>query len=69
MGRDPVCPLCSGRLERQRDVTIQAGGSNVLAYTAAWVCADCSAAFPIAVGRGGVSRGARPLYVEREPRE
>lgn len=28
----------------------------------AWVCVDCSATFPIAVGSGGVFRKARPLY-------
>ncbi len=69
MGKDPVCPLCSNRLERQEGVKIQAGGSNVLTYTLAWVCTNCSAAFPIAVGKGGVFRKARPLHEDRPPIE
>jgi hypothetical protein len=47
---------------REEGVSIQAGGSNVLAYTLAWVCTNCSAAIPMAVGRGGVLRRAQPLY-------
>lgn len=58
----PRCSLCEGDLVREKGVTIQAGGSNVLAYTLAWVCKDCSAAFPIAIGEGGVLRTAKPLY-------
>ena len=63
MGKEPVCPLCSDRLERQKDVTIQAGGSSVLSYTIAWVCTNCSAVFP------AVGRRARPLYEDRGPIE
>jgi hypothetical protein len=54
-------------MEKREDVKIQAGGSNVLSYTLAWVCTNCSAAFPIAVGKGGVIRKAQPLYEDREP--
>lgn len=62
MRKQPRCSLCDGDLVREKDVTIQAGGSNILSYTLAWVCTECSAAFAIATGRGGVLREARPLY-------
>ncbi len=48
-----------------KDVTVQAGGSNVLQYTLAWVCTHCSAAFPIGV-EGGFLRRVRPLYEDEE---
>ncbi len=60
--KEPTCVLCSGRLVEETQVTIQAGGSGVLCYTMAWVCTNCSAAFPIAIGSGGVIRKPRPLY-------
>lgn len=62
MRKNPTCSLCSGRLERHEEVMIQVGGSSGLTYTLAWVCTDCSAAFPIAVGKGGLLRKAQPLY-------
>lgn len=69
MKKEPVCSLCSGRLERQDDVKIQTGGSNVLSYTRAWVCTNCAAAFPIAIGQGGLLRKARSLHEDQAPRE
>lgn len=62
MEKVPKCPLCSCSMEQERNVRIQAGGSNVLSYTLAWVCVNCSAAFPVAVGSGGILRSAKPLY-------
>ena len=64
MTQDPICSLCQGPLVREKSVTIQAGGSNILSYTLAWVCRHCSAAFPIATGKGGVIREAQPLYAD-----
>ena len=37
-------------------------GSDILVYTLAWVCRQCSTAFPIAIGKGGVLRKPKPLY-------
>ena len=62
MKREPTCALCQGPMAREKQVVVQAGGSNVLVYTLAWVCRECSTAFPIATGRGGVFREAEPLY-------
>lgn len=46
----PTCPLCSGALERQRDVIV-ANDSFGGSYYLAWVCIECSAAFPVACAR------------------
>jgi hypothetical protein len=57
--REPTCPLCAGSMEREKSVFV---GPNVQHFTLAWVCTHCSAAFPIAVGKGGLVRKAQPLY-------
>jgi hypothetical protein len=66
MRKSPTCPLCSGRLERHEEVVIEFA-SDGLTLNFAWVCTDCSAAFPIAVHKDGVFRKARPLYEDSEP--
>jgi hypothetical protein len=66
MRKRPVCPLCSSRLERHEEVVIEVAASDGLTFSLAWVCTDCSAAFPIAVGKGGLIRKARPLYQDSE---
>jgi hypothetical protein len=47
---------------KEENVRIQTGGTNVLNYTLAWVCSECSAAFPIAVGKAGLIKKPGPLY-------
>ena len=59
MRKEQHCSLCQGKLVREEDVVIQV---NALSYTLAWVCTECSAAFPIATGKGGIIRRASPLY-------
>jgi hypothetical protein len=56
--REPTCPLCGGRMEREKNIAIQV---NVY-FALAWVCTHCSAAYPIALGKGGLVRAAEPLY-------
>lgn len=68
MKKDTTCSLCSGPMVMHDNVSIQAGGSNVLQYTRAWVCTHCSAAFPIAV-EGGFLRRVRPLYEDENSTE
>ena len=58
----PVCSLCSQKLVLEQDVPIQLTGPAPLFYALSWVCTNCSAAFPIAIGTGGVIRRPEPLY-------
>ena len=59
---EPCCGLCSGRLALERDVVVCPGSYGPVLYTLAWVCTNCSAAFPIAIGKGGVIRPPEALY-------
>ena len=66
--KKPTCPLCSGRLERHKEVVV-AHGVDGTTYSFAWVCTQCSAAFPIAVSVGGFFGRAEPMYKELEEDE
>ena len=59
MSSEPRCCLCSGQLAKETGVVVSVGW---LTYTQAWVCMQCSAAFPIAVWPTGVVSGVEPLY-------
>jgi hypothetical protein len=61
MATEPRCSLCQGRLaqEKKVEVSVTHGPIN---YPLAWVCTQCSAVFPIALGSGGLIREAKPLY-------
>lgn len=61
MRKSPTCPLCSGRLERHEEVVVEFATEGTT-YTLAWVCINCSAAFPIAVSKNGLFRKPQPLY-------
>ncbi len=61
MPQQPHCSLCSGELVREQKVEISVS-PYPQCFTLAWVCRDCSAAFPIALGEGGIIRTAKPLY-------
>lgn len=61
MANDPRCSLCQGRLVRETKVEVSVIHSPIT-YPLAWVCSDCSTAFPIALGAGGIIREAKPLY-------
>lgn len=63
MKKNPTCPLCSGRLERHEEVVVEFATDGA-GYTLAWVCTDCSAAFPIAVVKNGFFKKPQPLYKE-----
>lgn len=60
----PMCCLCQGPLRRQKKVPVQPGGRIAIYYALAWVCTNCSAAFPIALGKGGIVRNAEPMFEE-----
>lgn len=68
MGKTPTCPLCSGHLERHREVVIEFATEGTT-YDLAWVCTECSAAFPIAVHKLGVFKRPQPLYEGLKPTE
>jgi hypothetical protein len=55
--KEPTCSLCQGSLTQERAVQ-----GEMFSYTLAWVCKDCSAVFPIAVGTGKVLGKPKPLY-------
>ena len=61
MANDPQCSLCQGRLVREKKVSV-AVVRTPMTYALAWVCRDCSAVFPIALGSGGIFRKPKPLY-------
>jgi len=61
MANEPRCSLCLGRLVREKKVDVSFT-RTAITYPLAWVCTDCSAAFPIALGSGGIIREAKPLY-------
>jgi hypothetical protein len=63
MIKSPLCPLCSAVTVRESNVWVQTGGSNCLQYTLAWVCSNCSTAYPIAVTAPRLfGRMPEPLY-------
>ena len=43
------CALCEGELVHEKAVYLKPGGQTMLAYTQAWVCTQCGAAWPIAL--------------------
>lgn len=58
--KQPRCSLCSGELTKETNVDLMPGA---LVWALAWVCTDCSAAFPIALGQTAArNRTAKPLY-------
>ncbi|WP_406699421.1 hypothetical protein V5E97_11175 [Singulisphaera sp. Ch08] len=63
MKKSPTCPLCSGRMERHQEVVVEFATEGT-AYTLAWVCTACSAAFPIAVSKSGLFKKPQPFYEE-----
>jgi hypothetical protein len=60
MEREPSCSLCGGRLARESKVAVAPG--LPLWFDLAWVCIQCSTAYPIAVGRRHVFGTSEPLY-------
>ena len=61
MKKQPTCPLCSGRMERHKDVVVSFGPDGTT-YNFAWVCTNCSAAYPIAVDVSGFFGKTEPMY-------
>ena len=61
MSSEPRCSLCSGQLAKEKNVLVVAG---LASYTQAWVCTQCSAAFPIAVGHKTALSLFEPLYTD-----
>jgi|GEM_PF-2685636 len=61
MTTDARCTLCQGRLVQETKVQLAVVNSPIR-VALAWVCTQCSAAFPIAIGSGGIIRDAKPLY-------
>ena len=62
MQREPACSLCGGRVVRESNVPVTPGIS--LYFSLAWVCTQCSAAYPIAVGRRHFRVPSEPLYAD-----
>jgi hypothetical protein len=62
MEREPTCSLCGGRLARESKVAVAPG--LPLWFDLAWVCTQCSTAYPIAVGRRQIVGTSDPLYEE-----
>jgi hypothetical protein len=60
MQREPTCGLCGGRLVRESNVSVAPG--LPLYFDLAWVCTQCSAAYPVAVGRRRFRVPSEPLY-------
>jgi hypothetical protein len=60
MATEPKCSLCTGQLVREREVAV---GHDQAELSLAWVCTQCSAAFPIAV-RQSIMRSFDPLYAD-----
>jgi hypothetical protein len=60
MQREPACSLCGGRLVRESNVSVAPAFS--LFFSLAWVCTQCSAAYPIAVGVRHFRVPSEPLY-------
>ena len=53
------CSLCNGELSREENVCVS---TVQLVYSLAWVCTDCSAAFPIAISSFGMFKKPKPMY-------
>jgi hypothetical protein len=60
MKNKPKCTLCSETLVLEKKVGIHVQA----AWFLAGVCTNCSAAFPVAIGEGGLVRPPTPLYVD-----
>jgi hypothetical protein len=69
MQREPACSLCGETLVRESNVAVTPG--LPMYFSLAWVCRQCSAAYPVAVGRRHVRVPSEPLYQDgkriREP--
>ena len=61
MSSEPRCSLCSGQLVKETGVVVAV---SLLSYAQAWVCTQCSAAFPIAVAHKSVLGQFEPLYTD-----
>ena len=59
MQREPACSLCGGRLVRESNVPVSPG--LPLYVSLDWVCTQCSAAYPVAVGRRHFRVPCEPL--------
>jgi hypothetical protein len=68
VGKRPTCPLCSGEMERHEEVVI-AFATDGMSFDFAWVCTECSAAFPIAIAKSGLFKKPQPLYKDSKPTE
>jgi hypothetical protein len=55
-------------MERHEEVVV-AFATEGTTYDLAWVCTDCSAAFPIAVHKAGLFKKPQPLYMEPGPED
>jgi hypothetical protein len=60
MQKEPICALRGGRLVREGNVPVTPGVS--LNSSLAWVCTQCSVAFPIAIGVRHYRVPCEPLY-------
>jgi hypothetical protein len=60
MPKEPTCLLCGGPLVQESHVAVM--WALPLRFDLAWVCAYCSAAYPIAVGKGNLRIPCEPLY-------
>lgn len=60
---EPRCPLCAGTLVEETKVVVGQTDIGAVTYRRAWICRECSAAYPIAVKTGGLlGRKEEPLY-------
>ena len=59
------CALCAGRLVREKDVVIAFGRSGAK-LVLAWVCTECSAAWPIAIAAERFATTGDPLWESAE---
>jgi len=60
MQREPACSLCGGRLVRESNVSV--APALPLFFSLAWVCTQCSAASPMALGKRNFRVPSEPLY-------
>jgi len=59
---EPKCSLCGGRLVREERALLGGARGDPHSARLAWVCVECSAAFPIAVQNTWWSSTQAPLY-------
>jgi hypothetical protein len=63
MANPPTCPLCQARLVKKENVCT---GVREL-HPLAWICPDCSAAFPMAIKISALARWFSAGYGRAEP--